>query len=299
MSSQTRSSGSTTQNQTQTQTPTNPSWVTQPLQDLTSQITALGNVSPTSYVAPQSALQLQANQQGASTLGGTNPDFGTAAGLFNSNASVSPGSISQWMSPYTSSVVNTADSLANNEYGMQNAQLARQGAGAQAFGGSGYGIAQGVLGGQQALDYGNLNANLLNTGYTNAQNAAFQDAQLGQSAATGLANTGTEQSAANVANISALAGLGAAQQQTAQAQATAPISLAQAMATLYGQNQYSLFNGQTATANATGHTNQVSTNSTGALSSILGALAGSGGLLSGLGSAAQGIGSLASTFAPA
>src|SRR5580658_4347632 len=76
----------------ETQTPTNPSWVTQPLQNLTSQITALNNVPASTYVAPQGALQQQANTQGASTLGTVNPNYGTASGLFsgNSSANLSP-----------------------------------------------------------------------------------------------------------------------------------------------------------------------------------------------------------------
>jgi hypothetical protein len=75
---------STTQtNQTQslsnTTMPVTPSWVTTPLQGLTSQITALGAVPASTYVAPQSALQNQANSAAASTLTGTNPNY-TAAG---------------------------------------------------------------------------------------------------------------------------------------------------------------------------------------------------------------------------
>jgi len=367
MSSSTKTNSKTTS--TATQTPTNPSWVTQPLQNLTSQITALGNVPATSYVAPQSALQIQANNQGAATLSGTNPAYSKAGGLFgqaagginmaqngafgsangilaansgmngnfgaaandiNSNASVKPNSVASWMSPYQSSVINSENALMDNQFGQQNAAQSAAAAAAGAFGGSRFGVAQGVLQGQQGLTKAATDANLLNTGYTNAQTAAFNNAQLGQNAgalstqlgsaedasalakagafqglgtaedASALAksgllgqlgvdqtNLGTNQTASNIANLQELQSLGAGQQATAQAQATAPISLAQTMATLYGQNQFGLFNGQTATGQSNSSSTTTQSNPLGVFSSLLG----------GVGSAANGGASLAKLFA--
>jgi hypothetical protein len=368
MSSSTKTNSSS--NSSATQTPTNPSWVTQPLQGLTSDITALGNVNPQSYVAPQSSLQVQANNQGAATLSTPNPAFSTASGLFGSaasgvsptqngafgsandvltansgtngnfgtaandiasNTSVDPNSVASWMSPYQSSVIDSENNLMDSQFGQQTAAQSAAAAAAGAFGGSRFGVAQGVLQGQQGLTKATTDANLLNTGYDNAQTAAFNNAQLGQNAgalstqlgsaedssalakagafqglgtaedASSLAkagllgqlgtdqtNLGTNETASNVADLQELQSLGTGQQATAQAQATAPISLAQTLASLYGQNQFGLFNGQTATGNSNSSSTTTQSNPLGILSSIFG----------GLGSAANGGSSLASMFAP-
>lgn len=285
MSSTTKTNQSTSANQTTT--PQNPSWVTQPLQNLTGQITALNNVPASSYVAPQGALQNEANANGASTLTGTNPNYTGAAGLINGNSGVGQGDINSFMSPFTSNVVDTTNKLFDQNSGQQNAALEAQGAASGAFGGSRFGVAQGVLGGQQDLARGTLDANLENTGYNNAVTNAFANKNLGQSAAGLLTNLGTSETGSNIANTAELANLGQAQQQTAQAQATAPISLAQTIATLLGQNQFGLFQG----SNTQGKSNTVGSTTTTDPLAILKALTSFGSGAANAGS------SLASLFA--
>lgn len=278
--------------QAQTQTPTNPSWVTQPLQSMASTITSLGSVPATSYVAPQTALQTQANTQGAATLGGTDPNFDKAAGMFSGNSSLSPSSIQSYLNPYTNDVVNSTNKLFDQYGDQQRMALEAQGAASGAFGGSRFGVAQGMLGGQLALDRGNLDANLLSHGYDTATQTALGNAQLGQNAATGLSNIATSKTASNIANLEELSQLGGAQQATAQAQATAPIALAQAMDQLYAGDQFGLFNGSTGTmtgsGNSTSNTTQTTNDPLKELSGIFG----------GLGSLASGAGSLVTAFAP-
>lgn len=279
-----------TTSQSQTQTPVNPDWVTNPLKGLTSQITALNGVPASNYVAQQGALQQQANSQGASSLTPGNPNYTGAAGLISGNSSVNPSDISKFMSPWTSGVVDTTNTLFDQNSGKQNAALAAEGAANGAFGGSRFGVAQGVLQGQQALDRGNLDAGLLSGGYDRAVSSAFADKNLGQTAGTNLTNVGNSQSATDIAKTAELAQLGGAQQQTAQATATAPISLTQAIASLLGQNQFGLFQGQTGTMNGTSSGTQTETDPLKIISSILGGV----GALSGGGASG-----LASFFAPA
>ena len=228
MSKTTNTNQTTAQNSTQT--PINPPWVTQPLQNLTGQIENLNSVPATNYVAQQGALQQEANAQGAKTLTGTNPNYTGAAGIIGGNSSVGGSQIANFMNPYTSDVVNSTNRLFDQNSAQQNAALEAQGAASGAFGGSRFGVAQGVLGGQQDLARGNLDANLENTGYSQAVQSALQNASLGQQAGQNLTSLGNSETASNIANTAELANLGGAQQQTAQATATAPISLAQSMA---------------------------------------------------------------------
>ena len=287
MSTTTKTNQTTATNDTQT--PINPPWVTQPLQSLTGQIENLNNTPATSYVAGQTPLQTQANAQGSSTLQGTNPNYTGAAGVINGNSTVTPTGIANFMNPYTSDVVNSTNALFDQNSAQQNAALEAQGAANGAFGGSRFGVAQGVLGGQQDLARGNLDANLENTGYQSAVQNALANAGLGQQAGQNLTSLGTSENASNIANVAELANLGGAQQATAQAKATAPISLAQTIATLLGQNQFGLFQGQ----NLTGKSNSVGTTTETDPLGILKSLLSLGG------SAASGGSSLASLFGPA
>ncbi|HZC15655.1 MAG TPA: hypothetical protein VE309_02735 [Caulobacteraceae bacterium] len=287
MSSTTHSNQTSTLSQTQI--PVTPSWVAQPLQSLTSQITALGAAPASSYVAPQSALQQQANAAASSTLTGANPNYAAAAGDISGAASLTPGAISSYLSPYLSNVLTTTNAQLSQTAGLQDANLEARGAANGAFGGSRFGVAQAILGGQQLLNQGNVDANILNSGYGSAVSAALGNAQLGQTAGQNLTQLGNAQNASNIANVSELANLGAAQQATAQAQATAPIALAQAMASLYGQNQFGLFNGSTTNGTGTVDQTQTSTNPLQIVQGIAGLI----------GSGLSGVGNLASAFAPA
>ena len=79
MSTTTKTNSTT--NQSQTQTPTNPSWVQAPLQNLTSQITALGAVPASTYVAPENASQTAALSGASALANSTNPNFTSASGI--------------------------------------------------------------------------------------------------------------------------------------------------------------------------------------------------------------------------
>ena len=275
-------------NSNSTQTPTNPSWITQPLQSDVGNIMALGNVPASSYVAPQTGLQLQANQQGADTLSGTNPNYTAGAANIAANSSIGANQINQFLSPYLSNVLNSSNAQFDQNSAMQNANLEAQGAANGAFGGSRFGVAQGVLGGQQSLARGQLDSNILNTGYNTATQTALANAGLGLTAGQAQGNLGAQQSASNVANIAELAGLGGQQQATNQAIAAAPIALAQAQGGLLAQLPINSYTGE----NLTGQSNSNSSSSTLNPMQIISGLAGIAG--AGL----TGGGSLAGLFAP-
>jgi hypothetical protein len=265
-----------TQTTNQTQTPSVPSWITDPLQQQTANISALSNVPATSYVAPQGALQQQANQQGADTLSGTNPNYTAGSNTIAANSNVGPGQISNFMDPYTQNVLTSSNAQFDQNSGVQNAQLEAQGAASGAFGGSRFGVAQGVLGGQQALARGQLDSNILSSGYQSAVTNALNNANLGVNAGAAQGNIGSQQSASNIANIAALAGLGNSQQQTAQAQATAPIALAQAQGGLLSQLPINSYTGQNLTGTGTSTGSSSSMDPLGWFKAISGLFAGGG-----------------------
>jgi len=143
-----------------------------------------------------------------------------------------PQAYQQFMSPYQQDVIDTTLASYDQNIAQQQAQL---GAGAgSAFGGSRFGVAQGQLGAQGAIDRAQAQANLLSQGYQNAQMAAsqaFGQAQtqasqnvnlLGQAAQGQMALSGAQQGqAAQNANLFGTAGqlqqgLAALQPQLAQ-----------------------------------------------------------------------------------
>jgi hypothetical protein len=125
---------------------------------------------------------------------------------------------------------------------------------------------------------------LSNTGYRQQSDLANQTANEQNttnklSAAGLLGNLGSAQGADARANATTQNTLGQDERGIAQDQATAPLSLAEAMAKLYGANQFGLLQGQTSTGNSTSKTTQ-----SGGLGD---ALSGGLGLLSSIGTLAN------------
>ena len=283
----------TTSSSTQTSTPVNPGWVTSSLQNLNSRINSLGQVDPSSYVAPASDLQTQSYQAGAN-LGGNQGLFGSASTMataaggagapMNSGGvqgqAAQLGDVSQYMNPYIHNVIDASNADADVNDARALGALKAQAAGSGAFGDSTYGIAQGQAIGDLARARQSTNAGLLATGYNTAQGlnqydtsnrqsqglanqstaqqsdlanqASSNDALNRQLSAAGLlGNLGSAQGADARANATTQNTLGQDERGIAQSQATAPISLAQALAQLYGSNQFGLLQGQTSTGNST------------------------------------------------
>lgn len=247
-------SSKSTTNQTthQTVTPTNPDWVTQPVQTLAGQIGDLSSLDPYSLVAGPNALQTQA----AGELSGLSPNNGAYTnandlfqGLMNTAApqttavtgqaaSLLP-NINSYMSPYLNDVVNS--SLADYDFGAGQTRAQNQLALANddTFGGSGGAIQTAMS--NDAIDRGRatLASQLLNQGYQQAGALANNDADRQQQMA--LANM-TAQNQASQFNASALQAQLAQQAQAAQgmvntanAQNQAQLSDAAAQASLGDQ----------------------------------------------------------------
>lgn len=211
--------------------------------------------------------------------------------------------LDSYQSPYTHDVVDSTLANFDKTSGQQSAALAASGAKNGAFGGSRFGIAQGELGAQQNLNRAQTEATLRDQAFTTGAGLSSQDAARRQAADTTNAGNALTVSQDNqnaqAADLSRrmqagglLAGLSndeasnarndiATQDQMGQdqrsidaSQRTAPISLAQTIATLLQGNQLGLLTGST----DTGHSTQTVSDPMGAI----------GGILGGLGSAAQG-----------
>jgi Arc/MetJ-type ribon-helix-helix transcriptional regulator len=177
-------------------------------EDLTSAIGGLKGLDVSKiygpqYVAPQSALQTQA-QQLAGGLGGYQPYLQAA------QAATGPQAYQQFMSPYQQDVINTT----LGQYDIQAQKglpaLAAQAIGAGAYGGGREGVQRAEYQNQSDLNRALLQAQLQQQGYGQAQQLASQqyNQQLGLAGQTqGLA----------AQEISGLSALG--QQQQAQRQA--------------------------------------------------------------------------------
>lgn len=269
-------------------TPTAPAWVQQPIQDQVSAIGALAQTDPSQYVTGPSSLQQQAFGN-AADLGGWTGTNGQAAGLYGQVGSAGPNLIDQthtanaallsgmdnsaYMNPYLGDVVDTSLAGYDQNAAMQNAQLAAQQAGTQAFGGSRSAIAQALTLGQQGMERGQLeaglrsgafdramgwmgedanrqqnvnlfNANALNT--TEQANQAAQDAygnrQLG--AASGLNNVSNSFAANSQGDVQSQLAAGEMERAIQQAQATGDFSFLQAIGQLYGQSGMNQFIGE-------------------------------------------------------
>ena len=178
------------------------------LEDLTSAIGGLKGLDVSKiygpqYVAPQSALQQQA-QQLAGGLGAYQPYLQAA------EAATGPTAYQQYMSPYQQDVINTT----LRQYDIQAQKglpaLAAQAIGAGAYGGGREGVQRAEYQTQSDLNRALLQAQLQQQGFGAAQNLAAQ--QYNQQ--LGLAGQAQGLAAQQISGLSALG-----QQQQAQRQA--------------------------------------------------------------------------------
>lgn len=132
------------------------------------------------------------------------------------------GTVAQYQSPYTQQVVNATEGQLNNQNAIQQNQLAGNAASAGAFGGDRQAVAQSVLAGQQQANEAPTIANLYNTGFTNATNAAQSGAWLQNAAGSGMANLGQEAQSQGLTAANAELTAGSQQQQQEQAELNVP-----------------------------------------------------------------------------
>ena len=176
---------------------------------------------------------IQAAQQQATAAGQTVGDVGTTlSGIAGLTGAPTSAQVQQYMSPYQSQVIDTTLSEFDRQRAIQEKSIADQAIASGAFGGGREGVQRAEYQSQSDRDRAALQAQMLQQGFGQAQQARQQDIQnrfgLGQ-AQSGLAQQqlglGTFQSglAGQVpqlqrADISTLGQVGAAQQAQTQAE---------------------------------------------------------------------------------
>ena len=150
--------------------------------------------------------------------------------------------LSPYMDPYTKDVINASVPIAQQQLGMQYGANAGSATNQNAFGGSRFGVQQGVTQAQGAQNIGQMVAQLNQANFNQAQAAATGDITRGLTAqqsnqsanqakinsdiaaSQGLTNTGDSLNKANIANWTMLQSAGADQQQQQQNQINAQMS---------------------------------------------------------------------------
>lgn len=173
------------------------------------------------------------------TQGITAPYTQQASGLISQATqninpqTVTAGQIQSYESPYTQQVLNSTMAAENNQDAQQQAQLQGSAIQSGAWGGDRSAVAQGILGGQQAIANNATNAGIENQGYSQALSEANTEQQAGLGAqeasqylqeSGGLAanQLGTSALANNLTGANAQLTAGQDQQQQAQAELNVP-----------------------------------------------------------------------------
>ena len=211
-------------------------------------VPTLAELSP--QVAPVDILSQQARQTAATQAGlgaltfdpttGAVTGIGAGTGVAGyepylqaAEAQLGPTAYQQYMSPYQQDVIATTLSEFDRQRQIQEQQLAAQQVGAGAFGGGRAGVQLAEYGAQSDLNRAALQAQLLQQGFTQAQNIAQQQfsAQRGlASLQPSLAATTTQQlGAAGTAELAQQQALLNAQQQGAQLAYQEPLNRIQAL----------------------------------------------------------------------
>ncbi len=133
--------------------------------------------------------------------------------LWSSVQQFSPSAISEYESPYTSDVVNSAEQQFNNQNAIQQTGIVGNAVAQGAFGGDRSAVAQAITAGQQQANEAPVIAGLENTGYTNAQGEfnTQQQNQLGANEANAWLSSQASSQAANLGQENYNADLGTEQ----------------------------------------------------------------------------------------
>ena len=292
---------STTETNHAVTTPNNPDWLTSGAQGLNSRIQGLAAQDPGSFVAPVSALERQAGEgaSGLTTSWNGQSDGVGGDGWFGrlmssraprANSASLLDNLNAYQNPYRQQVTEAAgadfDADAGRTRASQDLSLAGQGA----FGGSGAALTKSLTEGELArarnsqmsrlmAEMFNTSAGLSSQDADRRQQVSIANAQMDlqdqqRSAQLGQfqAQYGLDRDANSRANIASQAALGQQLRGVDQATRMAPYSTLGQQIELFSGLPLSLFHGQS--TDSTGTSNSTSTESGGALSSLLGAATG-------------------------
>lgn len=207
----------TNQNQQATTTPQTPTYALDPVKNYFSGISNYQAADPYSFVTPANSLQTAAYTNAAGGLFGSNALYGQAAngaqGVLGATPTTAQASQTQaqtgtlgapaqaqsaslldnfnsYLNPATDTLVNTSLADYDQNSGQVRAQQAAEAAKNGAFGGSRYGVQQGVTEGELARGRASTDANLRFNAYNTAAGLAQSDAANRQ--ATNLFNTNAQ-----------------------------------------------------------------------------------------------------------
>lgn len=196
---------------------------------------------PGNTVAPLSPDQTNGIAETENAQGIANPYINAGAQYINAattplwgeTSQFSPSAVQQFESPYTNDVLNSTEAAEMNTDAQQQQQVVGNAVSSGAWGGDRSAVAQGILGGQQAIANNATNAGIANQGYSQALGEfnTEQQAQLGANEANswlnsqagyGMANLGQEALNTSLTGASALESVGGLEQSQAQANLNVP-----------------------------------------------------------------------------
>lgn len=167
-----------------------------------------------SRVADPSAMTTQGYGMLTSGAGAENPMFADAASMFKSSAGDLD--INKYLNPYTNEVEQRAIGNANTALTQQLGNIASDAQKAGTFGGTRFGVQQGVAQAEGVRGIGDLTASLRKQGFDTAAALAQGQKARESGAAQGLLSTAGGQQGARLSDAGAL--LGAGQQDTGSRQ---------------------------------------------------------------------------------
>lgn len=153
-------------------------------------------------VADPSAMTTQGYGLISSSAGQNDPTYQQAKDIYGQTSG--PLNIQPYLSPYTNEVEQRAIGNANTSLTQQLANQASQAKLAGAFGGSRFGVQQGVTSAQGIKNIGDLSAQLRQQGFDTATQTALQDRTGMQNAAAGLTNVANARGASTTQDITNL-----------------------------------------------------------------------------------------------
>lgn len=178
----------------------------------TAQALPLPNL-PVYQVAGLSPTQQAAISRGQQGIGSYVPYMTSAGQGYNvAQSMLSPGAISQYMSPYQQEVIDEAMRNINRQGDIARQNLQAQAVRAGAFGGSREGVQRGVLSRGLAETQQSTIANLLNQNFNQASQRALQSAITTGQIAQGIGALGERAQALGQQDVSFLYGLGQQEQ---------------------------------------------------------------------------------------
>lgn len=156
-----------------------------------------------------------ANQPTQNVFQGSAQAMQQAGQTYGNLAGFQP-SAQQYMSPYTSEVIDRTQQDIMRQQQMAQNQLGAQATQAGAFGGSRHGVAEGVMAGEYGRMAGDIAAQQRQRAYEQAMDTAFRTAGMQQAGAGGLAGLGGQLFGMGQQTQAAIGAQGAFQRQLQQ-----------------------------------------------------------------------------------